>query len=229
MADGSPHPSQPLEITAALPPSDPNLDTQTLLEDSKLSSGQEKPSLAATIVNEVIKDSPLSQSALPTSIRSDLDGVGSTPVVTHFEPAINSVSSSEESPIASGIVSSIRPAVASQETPQPDPTPLHADATNNASITKLRSALPGPDLPQENAGDDQDVHMTDGTFGASPSPKPRNDNDVPPWLTSKIVYFRGVAEDAAWQDLITHLVEFEKSGPPNGVSFIVLSLIVNLV
>ena len=91
------------------------------------------------------------------------------------------------------------------------------------------SALPGPDLPRENVGDDQDMHMTDGTFGASPLPKLRNHNDVPPWLTSKIVYFHGVAEDAAWQDLITHLVEFEKSGPPNGVSFILLSLIVNLV
>ena len=88
MADGSPHPSQPLKINAALPPSNPNLDTQTLLEDSKLSSGQEKPSLAATIVNEVIKDLPLSQSALPTSIHSNLDGMGSMPVVTHFKPAI---------------------------------------------------------------------------------------------------------------------------------------------
>ena len=118
MADGSPHPSQPLKINAALPPSNPNLDTQTLPEDSKLSNGEEKPPLAATIVNEVIKDSPLSQSALPTSIHSNLDGVGSTPIVTHVEPAENSVSSSEESPIASGNVSSIRPAVASQEIPQ---------------------------------------------------------------------------------------------------------------
>jgi hypothetical protein len=78
-------------------------------------------------------------------------------------------------------------------------------------------------------GDDQDVLMTDGTSGALPLHKPRNDNNLPPWLTSRIAYLCGVAEDAAWQDLITHLVEFEKSGPPNRVSFIVLSLIVNLV
>jgi hypothetical protein len=79
MADGSPHPSQPFEVNAALPPSDPNLDNQALSEGSKLPSAAEKPS-------GVIKDSPLSQSAIPTSIHSDLDRVESMPAVTSVKP-----------------------------------------------------------------------------------------------------------------------------------------------
>jgi hypothetical protein len=49
-------------------------------------------------------------------------------------------------------------------------------------------------------------------------------NSLPQWLTPTIGYLYGVAEDAAWQDLVTEFVEFEKCGPPNGVSFIHLFL-----
>jgi len=205
MADSnSPHPSQPLEINAVLPsPPDINLDTQTL---PNLPSAEEK---------------------ILTSIHSS-DSV-ELMAVTCVEPTKNSVNSSEKSPITSGGVSSIRPAIASQEIPQPNPTALYTDAisTNNGGVTRLCSTLSGPKLAWDNVGDDQDVSMMDGTSGALPSPKPWNYDDLPPWLTSMIVYLHGVAEDAAWQDLIIHFVEFEKSGPPNGVSFIVLSLIVN--
>jgi hypothetical protein len=65
--------------------------------------------------------------------------------------------------------------------------------------------------------------MGDATSVASPLPKARNDDSLPTWLTPMINYLRGVAQDMAWQGLVTEFVEFEKCGPPNGVSFILLS------
>lgn len=64
-----------------------------------------------------------------------------------------------------------------------------------------------------------DVVMQDATSSSSP-PKleARNDEDLPGWLAQMIVYLRGVSEEVAWQNLVTGFFDFEKCGPPAGVS-----------
>jgi hypothetical protein len=63
---------------------------------------------------------------------------------------------------------------------------------------------------------DPDVVMNDAT--ASSLSAPPNDNDLPTWLAHMIGYLREVSEDDAWQDLVTEFIDFEKRGPPHGVS-----------
>lgn len=72
-------------------------------------------------------------------------------------------------------------------------------------------------------GNTNDVVMEDATSSSSP-PKleTRNDEDLPGWLAQMMVYLRGVSEEAAWQNLVTGFVDFEKCGPPAGVSFFFL-------
>jgi hypothetical protein len=53
---------------------------------------------------------------------------------------------------------------------------------------------------------------------AAPAQKPQDDENLPPWLAAKIKYLREVADDTVWQNLVTDFVDFEKGGPPNGVS-----------
>lgn len=48
--------------------------------------------------------------------------------------------------------------------------------------------------------------------------KPQDDENLPLWLASMIVYLRKVSDDVAWQNLVTGFVDFEKRGPPSGVS-----------
>jgi hypothetical protein len=72
-------------------------------------------------------------------------------------------------------------------------------------------------VPTTTGTNDVDVHPVPS--GVSPSPKPKNDDHLPPWLAQMIEYLRGVHEDAAWQNLVTDFVDFEKLNPPNGVSF----------
>jgi len=55
----------------------------------------------------------------------------------------------------------------------------------------------------------------------SGAPKPHNDTGLPAWLLQMIKYLREVSEDVPWQDLVTDLVDFEKRGPPAGVSFFI--------
>ena len=68
--------------------------------------------------------------------------------------------------------------------------------------------------------------MGDATSaGALPSSKPKNDEDLPAWLMPMIGYLRGVAEDPAWQDLVTIFVDVEKSKCPIGVSHLHLPIL----
>ena len=53
---------------------------------------------------------------------------------------------------------------------------------------------------------------------AAPAQKPQDDENLPPWLAAKINYLRRVTDDPVWQNLVTDFVNFEKAGPPNGVS-----------
>ena len=62
---------------------------------------------------------------------------------------------------------------------------------------------------------DADVVMQDA---ASPSSETQNDENLPTWLGKMIVYLRGVSDAPAWQDLVLRFLEFEKFGPPHGVS-----------
>ena len=67
-----------------------------------------------------------------------------------------------------------------------------------------------------------DVVMGDTAPVDTPAHKPQNDVNLPPWLTAMIQYLRGVAKDVLWQNLVMELVEFEKSGPPNGICSLII-------
>lgn len=54
----------------------------------------------------------------------------------------------------------------------------------------------------------------------STSSQLRNDDGLPVWLSQMIGYLRGVSEDIAWQELVTEFVDFERRGPPHGVSLL---------
>jgi hypothetical protein len=83
--------------------------------------------------------------------------------------------------------------------------------TANASIT-LMSPAGDVELPGE------DVVMGDATSSNPPSPDLPTDDEAPGWLLEMMEYLRGVVEDNAWHRLLTGFVDFEKRGPPNGVS-----------
>jgi len=67
-----------------------------------------------------------------------------------------------------------------------------------------------------------DVDMQDATSSTSPSSGHGVDENIPSWLTPMIGYLRSLLEDVAWQTLVTEFIDFEKRGPPHGVSSILL-------
>ena len=67
-----------------------------------------------------------------------------------------------------------------------------------------------------------DADMQDVMSSNCPSSGYRVDEDIPSWLTSMIGYLRGLSEDVTWQTLVTEFLDFEKRGPPHGVSSIPL-------
>ena len=94
----------------------------------------------------------------------------------------------------------------------PDPA---IDATPSNA---LNDAVMGSEEP-DNALPANDVAMSRAGFEEA-EPEALDDGDLPQWLTSMLDYLRGVALDTAWQDLVKEFLDFEKSCPPNGVSFI---------
>lgn len=103
-------------------------------------------------------------------------------------------------------------------------SPETAEAQSNAHVESTTQSISSSGIfPESTEGrPGNDVVMGDATsttLSLSRLPhKPQNDEDLPPWLASMITYLRGVAKEAGWQDLVTVFVEFEKCGPPNGVS-----------
>jgi hypothetical protein len=69
---------------------------------------------------------------------------------------------------------------------------------------------------------DDDVVMGNPKLDGSLLCFPQNDDNLPPWLTHIIKYLRGISEESAWQNLVTVFVMFENSGPPAGVSPLLL-------
>lgn len=108
----------------------------------------------------------------------------------------------------------------------PDVLHVNPTSTNVSSSINIDVAQPSISSPQPDseASAQNDVAMRDGTSGDTPSNIPGNgeagnDEDLPGWLVPMMGYLRSVAEDTAWQDLVTEFVKFEKSKPPPGVSF----------
>lgn len=66
---------------------------------------------------------------------------------------------------------------------------------------------------------DTDVVMRDGTSSGA-----RDDKNLPAWLTLMIVYLRRVSDTPAWHNLVSEFIDFEKCGPPHGVSFYWISM-----
>jgi hypothetical protein len=64
-----------------------------------------------------------------------------------------------------------------------------------------------------------DVTMKDGTATPNVFRAPPSDAEeiVPHWLSTMIGYLRDVSTNEPWQNLISELIVFEKSGPPTGV------------
>ena len=113
--------------------------------------------------------------------------------------------------------------VASQDSDKgPTPAPVTAvvasqDSDKNPTPARVTAVVASQD-PDENPTNQEttnDVVMGDA---AAPAQKPQDDKNLPPWLAAKIEYLRGVTDDAVWQNLVTDFVDFEKGGPPNGVS-----------
>jgi hypothetical protein len=101
------------------------------------------------------------------------------------------------------------------------PETVKARSNAHADPTTPSISSSGISLESTEEGADDDVIMRDVTSTNSPhshTPQNSNDEDLLPWLASIIGYLCGVAEDAAWKDLVMAVVEFEKCGPPIGVS-----------
>lgn len=96
---------------------------------------------------------------------------------------------------------------------------LSPQSGSDTSTTQNQSLTVANDGHSPQTGSENDIVMEDAKSSTSASPEPRNDNDLPPWLTQMIGYLRGVSEDLAWQNLVTKFVAFEKGGPPQGVSY----------
>ena len=62
------------------------------------------------------------------------------------------------------------------------------------------------------------VVMGDVANSDTPALKPQDNKKLPPWLAAMIKYLHRVMDDVAWQNLLMDFVDFEKGGPPNGVS-----------
>ena len=104
---------------------------------------------------------------------------------------------------------------------QPDPSDINVDsAPSNALVDTCDTSDPSRLKAIEDGATD-DATMRPATPAVSPSPKSQNDDNLPTWLTQVIKYLRDVAEDTAWQDLVTEFVDFERHDPRNGVSFTV--------
>jgi len=153
----------------------------------------------------------------PVAQASD-QGLQAPLAVTLVEPTNKCATTSADSCGVGGEDSAIISSPAHANIPQPNATSIEPISSKGpvSNDANLSDALPGPkDLE---GSTDNDMAMRDATSGVLPSPKPLNDEALPPWLTKMISYLRGVAPDMAWQDLVTEFVEFEKCGPQNGVS-----------
>ena len=106
---------------------------------------------------------------------------------------------------------------------QPDPSDINTDsaASNAGALGDIGNTSDPSRLKAIEDGATNDVTMCLVTPAVSPLPKSRNDDNLPTWLTQMIKYLRNIAEDTAWQDLVTEFVDFERHEPPNGVSFTV--------
>ena len=63
-----------------------------------------------------------------------------------------------------------------------------------------------------------DIIMWDSASSTSLPSAQLNDKDLPTWLAPIIGYLRSASDEASWQDLVTEFIDFEKCGPPYGVS-----------
>jgi hypothetical protein len=99
------------------------------------------------------------------------------------------------------------------------------DSTSAHTMSSPETADPPPitlpgaaDATPSNALLSNDVVMSDVGSGSSPQLKDLDDGILPQWFTPIFDYLRGVAQDTAWQELVTEFLIFEKSGPAIGVS-----------
>ena len=122
---------------------------------------------------------------------------------------------------------------------QVDPTPALTIQSDQPSAPSLRaSPIPtetttpsGKDDPdaepapphtstigQTGESSEGDVVTADAVSNASSScGTSTEDDNLPPFLAVTIEYLREASAEGVWQDLVTTLVAFEKSGPPSGV------------
>ena len=141
---------------------------------------------------------PVEPTPTSTTVEFTMTPVEPTPTSTTVELTMNPATPSEESVVMGGGISAI--------------VALRAEAENAEAVKSPHTVIPTQSPSKD------DIDMRPATAGVAPSPNHKKDDNLPPWLALMIDYLRGVSEDAAWQDLVTEFVDFEKHYPPNGVS-----------
>ena len=102
---------------------------------------------------------------------------------------------------------------------QPNPSDIHTDSAPSNDLVYTSNTSDPLRLKAIEDGTTDDVTMRPMTTAVSPLPKSRNDDNLPTWLSKMVEYLHDVAEDTAWQDLVTEFFDFERHSLPNGVSF----------
>jgi hypothetical protein len=169
----------------------------------------------ALVGNRDVPATPLTPSTPSVAANAIPDNMATSPLPDLPSPAlVNATEIAQTTPSVTGAggkglaITSMLAHPNSPETTEA-PSNAHVDPTAPSISSNI-----SPESTEERA--DDDVVMGDASL---PPHRPQIDEDLPPWLASIIQYLRGVAEDVAWQDLVTAFVKFEKRGPPNGVSF----------
>lgn len=142
-------------------------------------------------------------------------------------PASGEIATSVTIPAKDSIQLDAVPALTVQND-QPSATSLESSPIPTA--TAIPSGVNRPDdkpaLPltstigQTGERSEGDVITADAISNASPvcgTSNAAEDDNLPAFLTVTIESLRGASSEGVWQELVTTLVAFEKSGPPTGV------------
>ena len=154
---------------------------------------------ATVIVDESIPSAPASGETAPpvTTPATDLMQLDAVPALTV----------QSEQPSASTLTSL--------------PIPTDTTVLSGMDHPDDKPASPhGSTIGQTGERSDGDAVTAEAISNASPSCGTSNaseDYALPAFLAVTMEYLRGASAEGVWQDLVTTLVAFEKSGPPSGV------------
>jgi hypothetical protein len=232
--------SQAAALTTTIPPAPSpttpvGLATAPLVASDHVTEAPQASNTADLTANAVF-DTPTTTTPSPakdltsshaestqTLINDVPDAVQPTPPIAEVEPTHSLVSVSGGDATSQPNQKTTNEDVAMGDAPPVAPKPQNGIADTMRPIADIEptdclvfvSGGNATGQPNQETTNYNDVVMGD----APPVvPKPQNDENLPPWLVPMIKYLCEVAVDILWQDLIMEFIEFEKAGPPNGVS-----------